>query len=665
MWVFHRRVRELSGAAARFSFAAGRRGPGPRGAVGVGITLLLALVATGVSVQTADAQSGGSYVVTPEYVNSTTARFTWTSRSGTSNGDDWVYNLVSGACPDLVGVGWSGFTAAGRTVVNNRITPPRGPATYTNLELNARYCFAVRWQQHVNFGSDTYSVLLWATYAHTAPPPPTPTISIKGGDPVVEGGNATFALTSSPAPTAALGVDVTVTATGSFGVVAGSRSVSIPTSGTAFLSVPTMNDELDEPNGSVTVRITDRDRYHVSQTAGSATVTVRDDDAAEDPTPTPTPTPTPIPSSPYTAYPPQGICTPSQTHWECDLVALPDTRLRPPGQVPGWRVSWYADADDSDAQGTVSIFSFGTQIYHTPRFGCAATAIPGLSNNICTATSSESILVAQRIVFEAVVRYSTGVAVSPASFVWYNLPDAEEGFETMFLDQPPAVVRAVIAFASDGSRRLALTIDPPPGVQQTQIMIEDRTFSLQTDVTDPNAPTLFSVQVPVSMTREVTFRVRGRSWGGRPGLVVTDDDDDRVIGRVPSYTFGYTPWSQPYTILIRDEPLRPEVFITPMPASAPVGGAITEIGEAFGRDADDALMPPLVFLVVSLAAGMVVGYFCQRGVGQGGLISGASVAVLVWAILGPALGGVDVLLAWPPLVVPAALGVMVVIRMFR
>ena len=120
------------------------------------------------------------------------------------------------------------------------------------------------------------------------PPPPVadPEVSITAGGGVTEGGDATFTVTAVPAPSAALTVDVTVAQVGDFGAATGSRSVTVPTSGSVTLTVATTGDSTDEPDGSVTVAIDAGSGYTVSQSAGTATVAVADDD---DPPPNATP----------------------------------------------------------------------------------------------------------------------------------------------------------------------------------------------------------------------------------------------------------------------------------------------------------------------------------------------------------------------------------------
>ncbi len=110
------------------------------------------------------------------------------------------------------------------------------------------------------------------------PPAADPEVSITAGAGVTEGGDATFTITADPAPLAALTVEVTVAQSGDFGVSPGSRSVTVPTSGSVTLTVATADDSADEADGSVTVTVDTGSGYTVSQSAGTATVAVADDD---------------------------------------------------------------------------------------------------------------------------------------------------------------------------------------------------------------------------------------------------------------------------------------------------------------------------------------------------------------------------------------------------
>ncbi len=117
--------------------------------------------------------------------------------------------------------------------------------------------------------------------AAVAPPPPTePEISITPGSAVIEGSDATFTVTATPAPSADLDVTVEVTQSGDY-VTTGSRTVTITTSGSATFTVATTNDTTDEADGSVTATISSGTAYTVSSSAGAATVAVSDDDVPE------------------------------------------------------------------------------------------------------------------------------------------------------------------------------------------------------------------------------------------------------------------------------------------------------------------------------------------------------------------------------------------------
>ncbi|MCY3948563.1 MAG: S8 family serine peptidase, partial [Acidimicrobiaceae bacterium] len=110
-----------------------------------------------------------------------------------------------------------------------------------------------------------------------------PEVSVTAGSSVIEGSAATFTLTASPSPQAPLTVSVTVAQTGDFGVSTGSKTVTIPTSGTAHLNVATVGDSVDEADGSVTAAVTADNSYTVSISSGRATVAVSDDDPAPPP----------------------------------------------------------------------------------------------------------------------------------------------------------------------------------------------------------------------------------------------------------------------------------------------------------------------------------------------------------------------------------------------
>ena len=105
-----------------------------------------------------------------------------------------------------------------------------------------------------------------------------PQISIAAVADVTEGEDAVFTITADPAPHAGLSVDVAITQTGDHGAATGTRTVTIPTSGTYTLTVATTDDSTDETDGSVTATVNTASGYDVSATAGAATIAVSDDD---------------------------------------------------------------------------------------------------------------------------------------------------------------------------------------------------------------------------------------------------------------------------------------------------------------------------------------------------------------------------------------------------
>ena len=132
-----------------------------------------------------------------------------------------------------------------------------------------------------DYGSVTGDVMITVT-DDDDPAPATPVITIvRGASPVTEGTDATFTVTATPAPSANLTVKLTVAEAGGGDFVAsddeGDQTVIIPASGSAMYPVATVNDDTDEPNGSVTVTVTNGTGY-ATGTPSEATVTVNDDD---------------------------------------------------------------------------------------------------------------------------------------------------------------------------------------------------------------------------------------------------------------------------------------------------------------------------------------------------------------------------------------------------
>ena len=112
--------------------------------------------------------------------------------------------------------------------------------------------------------------------------PPVPEVNITASAGGTEGEAATFTLTATPAPASALVVGVTVAATGDYGVAAGDRDVTIPTGGSATLTVATTDDSADEPNGAVTLTLNAGNGYTVGALS-TGTADILDDDAPVQP----------------------------------------------------------------------------------------------------------------------------------------------------------------------------------------------------------------------------------------------------------------------------------------------------------------------------------------------------------------------------------------------
>ncbi len=109
----------------------------------------------------------------------------------------------------------------------------------------------------------------------------TPVVSITAGNGVTEGTDASFTITASPVPGAPLDVALTIAQSGDMAASGepGSRTVTIPVSGSLGIDIATVNDAVDEPDGSITASVNAGDGYTVGSPS-SQTVAVADDDAA-------------------------------------------------------------------------------------------------------------------------------------------------------------------------------------------------------------------------------------------------------------------------------------------------------------------------------------------------------------------------------------------------
>ena len=110
-----------------------------------------------------------------------------------------------------------------------------------------------------------------------------PVVRVTGGAGITEGGTVAFTLTASPTPATAITVSVAITQSGNFATSgqAGTRAVTIGSSGTGTVNVTTVNDSTDEANGAITATVQAGSGYTVAAAPNhAASVTVADDDAA-------------------------------------------------------------------------------------------------------------------------------------------------------------------------------------------------------------------------------------------------------------------------------------------------------------------------------------------------------------------------------------------------
>ncbi len=108
-----------------------------------------------------------------------------------------------------------------------------------------------------------------------------PVVRITAGSGVTEGTQASFTVSANPLPAAPLDVTLTVAQNGDFATSGetGVRTLTIPTSGSIDIAVATLDDSLDEPDGSVTATLDAGTGYTIAASPNhTASVTVSDND---------------------------------------------------------------------------------------------------------------------------------------------------------------------------------------------------------------------------------------------------------------------------------------------------------------------------------------------------------------------------------------------------
>ena len=110
--------------------------------------------------------------------------------------------------------------------------------------------------------------------------PALPEVSVASAASGGEGDPATFSLTAAPPPTSPLTVTVDVAQTGDYAAAGetGRRTVTVPVSGSAKLSVATVDDSVDEADGSISLTVVDAAGYSVGWPATLIAPVLDDDD---------------------------------------------------------------------------------------------------------------------------------------------------------------------------------------------------------------------------------------------------------------------------------------------------------------------------------------------------------------------------------------------------
>lgn len=112
------------------------------------------------------------------------------------------------------------------------------------------------------------------------PPPTPPEIGIASGNAVTEGSGVTFILYSVPAPAKKISVNVKVSENGAFAASGetGQRKVLVGMGGRGEFTVKTDNDNVDEPDGSITATVIAGNGYSPDKNSYSVSVGVKDND---------------------------------------------------------------------------------------------------------------------------------------------------------------------------------------------------------------------------------------------------------------------------------------------------------------------------------------------------------------------------------------------------
>ena len=206
-----------------------------------------------------------------EGMSSTDPEITVTGGSGITEGDDAVFTVSASAAPaanlpvslTVTDDGTSDFLAqseegnrtvtilAGQTSATLTMSTEEDSTDEGDGSVTATVVSATGYQ----IGSPSSATV--AVSDDDNPPVVTPVVSVSGGSAITEGSTASFTLTATPAPQAALTVEVTVEDSGAFAASgeSGAQQVTLGTTGTATFDVVTENDSTDEPDGALTATV--------------------------------------------------------------------------------------------------------------------------------------------------------------------------------------------------------------------------------------------------------------------------------------------------------------------------------------------------------------------------------------------------------------------------
>ena len=188
------------------------------------------------------------------------------SCAGLSSGTPTVTFAGSASAASSVVLTFSGGSTVDSDTANGSVGVALGTLSASNMDGGAA--------AHATQSSVSVTV------ADSTPPAVKPTLTVASDGAVVEGADASFTVTASPAPAGALSVRYSVTKI--LGLVdaseLGSHTVSLDLSGgTAKITVPTVDDSTVEFDGSVSVSLDAQSQYTVGS-PGSAEVAISDND---------------------------------------------------------------------------------------------------------------------------------------------------------------------------------------------------------------------------------------------------------------------------------------------------------------------------------------------------------------------------------------------------